>query len=107
MKDTVKTETDSNKKGLPDYLCPYFWDVDFSCLGVAESSYFIIGRLMERGDEEAIGFLIRTYSREEMIYVLKNSRSLSMRSRNFWKIFFDLENEPCIPKQYPTPYGNY
>ena len=107
MKDKEKTKIDSDKKGLPECLLPFFWDVNFTRLCVEESSYFVIGRLMEHGDEEAVKFLVRTYNRNEMIHVLKNSRSLSMRSRNFWRIFLDLENEPCIPKQYPTPYGNY
>jgi len=35
----------------------------------------------------------------------QKSRSLSRRTRNFWRILLDLEDEPCIPKPYPTPYG--
>lgn len=88
------------------YLRPFFWDVDFQKLSIKESSYFIISRLMEHGDEKAFIFLLKNYSQKEMIHVLKNSRSLSRRSRGFWKIFFDVENELCTPKRYPTPYGN-
>ncbi len=98
---------DCNRKGLPEQLRSFFWDADFQSLSVEESSYFIISRLMEHGDEVAVRFLLKTYSQEEMIHVLKNSRSLSRRSRGFWRIFFDLEDELCIPKRYPTPYGNY
>ena len=105
---TGKKKIDSrNRKRLPESQQPFFWDVDFSKLFAEESSYFIISRLMEHGDEAAMRFLIKTYSRDEMIHVLKNSRSLSKRSRKFWTIFFNLEDEPCTPKRYPTPYGNY
>lgn len=100
-------ETGSNRKGLPEYLRPFFWDVDLQKLSAEESSYFIISRLMEHGDEKAVIFLLKNYSRREMIHVLKNSRSLSRRSRGFWKIFFNVEDELCTPKRYPTPYGNY
>jgi hypothetical protein len=62
---------------------------------------------MERGDEKAVTFLLKNYGRKEMIHVLKNSRSLSRRSRGFWKIFFNVEDGLCTPKRYPTPYGNY
>ena len=92
---------------LPPFLRPFFWDVDFSTLSIAKSAYFIISRLMEHGDEAAMIFLLKTYSRKEMINVLKKSRSLSRRSRNFWRIFFDLEGETWTPKRYPTPYGIY
>ena len=102
-----KIGTGSNRKSLPEPLRPYFWDVDFQRLSVEESSYFIISRLMEHGDEPEIRFLLETYSQKEMIHVLKNSRSLSRRSRGFWRIVFDSENEICTPKRYPTPYGNY
>ena len=99
-----KRKTDDQ---LPDTLRPFFWDVHFEKLSVKQSSHFIIGRLMESGDEAAVAFMLKTFNRNEMIHVLKNSRSLSTRSRNFWKIFFDAEAEPCTPKRYPTPYGNY
>ena len=92
---------------LPTFLRPFFWDVDFRMLSIAKSAYFIISRLMEHGDEAAMFFLLKTYSRKEMINVLKKSRSLSRRSRNFWRIFFDLKGGTWTPKRYPTPYGIY
>jgi hypothetical protein len=98
--------TGLSKKGLPNSLKPFFWDSDFSKLGVDEYSYFIIGRLLECGDESGVNFLLNTYPPHEIIYVLKNSRALSKRSRNFWKIFFNVKDEPCMPKRYPTPFGN-
>ena len=103
----MKTEDYSNDKELPEYLRPFFWDVDFKSLSVGDSSYFIISRLMEHGDEDAVRFLLKAFSQKEMIYVLKTSRSISRRSRGFWEIFLGLEEEPCTPKRYPTPYGKY
>ena len=38
---------------LPGLLRPFFWDVDFRTLSIDGSSYFIISRLMEHGDEAA------------------------------------------------------
>ena len=92
---------------LPDRLRPFFWDVLFDKLSVQESSHFIISRLMEHGDEAAMRFLLKTFHPTELIHVLRTSRSLSRRSRAFWKVLFDLEDEPCTPKRYPTPYGDY
>ena len=92
---------------LPGLLRPFFWDVDFRDLSIDRSSYFIMSRLMEHGDEAAMSFLLRTYTRAAMIDVLRSSRVLSRRSRNFWKILLEIAGEPCIPKRYPTPYGIY
>jgi hypothetical protein len=90
----------------PEELRPFFWDADFRRLSLKRNSYSIIGRLLELGDETAIRFLLRTYRAEEIISVLRRSRSLSGRSRRFWAMFFDADGEPCTPKRYPTPYGN-
>ena len=101
------TENDHEGGPLPENLRPFFWDVDFHMLSVEGSWYFIISRLMEHGDEAAMKFLFKTFGRKQMIHVLKNSRSLSTRSRRFWRIILQQENEPCTPKRYPTPFGAY
>ncbi len=94
-------------KRLPEHLRPFFWDVPFDRLSVDESSCFIISRLMEHGDEAATRFLLTTFRPKELIHVLRTSRTLSRRSRAFWTVFFDLEDEPCTLKRYPTPFGDY
>ena len=88
------------EKGLLDSLRPFFWDVDFENLHTEDQSFFIISRLLEHGDESSARFLLNTYSEDEITQVLRTSRSLSMRSRGFWMIYFDVEGEPCSPKQY-------
>ncbi len=92
---------------IPQSLKPFFWDVDFEALSVRNSSHFIISRLMEHGDDEALPFLMRTYSREELRKTLKMSRSISKRSRRFWALLLEVEEESCTPKRYPSPFGNY
>jgi hypothetical protein len=104
--DKENIKTNSNNEKIPECLFPFFWDVGVSMLTIKGSSYFIISRLLETGDEKAVKFLLSTFSKNELIYVLKKSRSISKRSRNFWRIFFDQENEPCTPKRYPTPFGD-
>jgi len=90
---------------LPEGLRPFFWDVDFLRLSIKGSAHFIISRLMEQGDESGLKFLMHTYDRNEMAKVLATSRTISRRSRAFWRVVLDLDEAPCIPKRYPTPYG--
>jgi hypothetical protein len=98
--------SDAVGRNLPEFLAPFFWDVDFLKLDSGRSSYFIISRLLELGDEKAVAYILSTFRRDELIEVVRNSRFISKRSRNFWRLFFHLENEPCIPKRYPTPFGD-
>jgi hypothetical protein len=93
-------------EGLPEQLRRFFWDVDFERLSITKSSYFIISRLMEDGDEAAFTFLLKTYSKTELTEVLKNSRYLSGKSREFWRVFLELDEGACTPRSYPAPYGN-
>ena len=88
---------------LPEALRPFFWDVEFEKLFIKESAYFVISRLMEHGDDEALRFLLQNYDTEELTPVLLTSRSLSSRSRNFWRILLNCEDKECIAKQYPKP----
>ncbi|MGD8244421.1 MAG: hypothetical protein PVG25_11290 [Anaerolineae bacterium] len=39
---------------LPDSLRRFFWDTDFGQLRVSEHQRYIIGRLLEYGDDQAI-----------------------------------------------------
>ncbi len=91
---------------LPQYLKKYFWDVDFKSL-TSEDSWFIINRLLEHADEAGVRYMLRSFRQTEIIDVLVRSRSLSNRSRNFWKLYFRIKEDICIRKQYPTPYGDY
>ncbi len=95
------------KNMLPDYLKKYFWDVDFQELNLNDS-WFIIDRLLELADETEVKYMLHTFTKKEIINVVKGSRTLSTRSKNFWGLFFNIkEKNLCTPKQYPTPYGNY
>lgn len=94
------------KVGLPESLRPFFWDADFHSLSAEKDSFSIISRLLELGDEPAIRFLFGVYNPEEIVSVLRRSRSLSNRSRRFWAIFFDEDEQTCTPIRYPTPFGN-
>lgn len=94
------------RKRLPENLRPFFWDVDFAGLDIRASSRFIIERLMEHGDEIGMRFLMNTFGREELAQVLRTGRAVSARSRAFWRVILDVDEEACTPKRYPNPYGN-
>jgi hypothetical protein len=86
------------RKEIPQSFRPFFWDVDFDCLDIQANAFFIISRILEHGDEPTARLLFRIYSEREIIQVVKTSRSLSRRSRNFWMIYFGVEDQSCSPR---------
>jgi hypothetical protein len=67
----------------------FFWDVDPGFLDLDRHKTFIIERLLELGDETAIRWLFATYHKKDIVAVFRASRSLSPKSRNFWRIRLD------------------
>jgi hypothetical protein len=64
----------------------FFWDVDPAGLDPARHKAYIIERLLEFGDEKAAQWLFEHYTRDDVAAILESSRSLSLKSRNFWRL---------------------
>ena len=77
---------------IPDRFRPLFWDSSPDHNNIKRNARYIIERVLEFGDVEAVAWLQRVYTTRTIIEVLNASRALSVRSRNFWEIWFDEEN---------------
>jgi len=64
----------------------FFWDVEPQSLDLERHKTYIIERLLELGDEAAVRWLFATYPKDDIRAVLRASRSLTSKSRNFWWI---------------------
>jgi hypothetical protein len=73
---------------LPPTLKRFFWDTPFEAIDRNANKSYIISRLLELGDEAAIAWLQRHYSRDDLRRVTTTSRDLSQKSRNYWKFKF-------------------
>ncbi len=71
---------------IPEELSRFFWDSDPRDLEPRRNAAFIMERLLEFGDEKAVRWLFLTYSRDEIAAILQASRSLSLKSRSFWRL---------------------
>ncbi|MBS4032218.1 MAG: hypothetical protein KGZ63_12480 [Clostridiales bacterium] len=78
---------------LPDFLHRFFWDHPVKQIDEDTHSFFIIERLLELGNDEAIHWVLRHYTDSDIINVVKDSRSLSRKTANFWKNYFRLNKE--------------
>lgn len=80
----------SNDAPLPKFLRPLFWDTDFDCLRVPGHESYIIERVLEYGDVPGVRWMMRRFSREQIVQVLRQSRRLSLKSAHFWSFILDV-----------------
>lgn len=80
-----------------------FWDVDASMLDIKRHRVFIIERALEHGNEKVIRWLFKMFSQKEIAAVVKSSRRLSPKSRNFWCLKLGLwQPKKQLTKQHGT-----
>jgi hypothetical protein len=93
---------------LPDFLRPYFWDVEFEKIELAKDSQFIVKRVLDRGNLHDIRWLIKTYGKNEIKKVVMGTRDLARPTGNFWAdiLGVDKMQVPCLQKPYfPIHFG--
>jgi len=78
---------------LPDFLEPYFWEVDFSRLRLPERQTYVIERVLEFGDDRAIRWLKETFPPATIADVVCHSRRISKNTASLWALVFDIPKE--------------
>ncbi len=76
---------------IPSYLKKYFWDTDTCPMDIGKYKMYIIERILEMGDERAAAWMKKSYSRKDIVGVLKKSVRLSPISENYWNIMYKLK----------------
>ncbi len=74
---------------LPTILKPIFWDAPFDKIDRDVNKSYVISRILELGDESAVDWLRHYYSSVDLKSILKTSRSISPKSRNYWNLIFN------------------
>lgn len=78
---------------VPADFSPFFWDVHIGELEPTLHGRFIIERLLNEGDHHTLHWLFKTYSMDEIRFVIQNSRNLSRKTARYWQCFFNLKEE--------------
>lgn len=89
---------------LPLSLSSYFWDVDPQAVDAERNATFIIERILEYGNTDAIRWLARAFSQKDIINTMTASRRLSPRSANLWAILYNVPREQlrCFDPSFRT-----
>ena len=70
---------------IPSFLIPAcFWDCDPKEIDLRLHLRFVIERVMEYGDDNAIRWLLRTYTNGDLIDVLHRSSVLTAKTVTCW-----------------------
>lgn len=87
----------------PEFLRPYFWDVEFNDLDIEKSKFFIVKRVIDRGNTSAVKFVIKTYGLDAIREVVINARDLCNITGNFWADMLNLDKSriPSLQKIHP------
>ena len=69
----------------------FFWDIDIDSLDREKHKQYIISRMFNFGDDEAIKWVKEEYSDSEIEFVARNSRNFTKKSAEFLKNVYGLE----------------
>lgn len=81
-----------SSSALPDNLRSLFWDCDFSSLRLGEHDSFLIRRILDRGDWQAITWLRHTLGDDGIRewFLSKRGGGLDARKLRFWEVILNL-----------------
>jgi hypothetical protein len=88
----------------PDISPIRFWDVDIAAIDWEKHAFFVIERVFDRGNLKEFMSVLNFYSADQVQDVVKHSRSLTPRMRNYCAILFGIDpkdiciTKPCFPE---------
>jgi len=80
---------------LPDEIRDYFWDYDPNRLSGEEGRHTIVRRLLESGGMQAVRWLRKHLSNEEIrdFIIQRRGRGLSSRRLRFWSLIVGISRK--------------
>ena len=75
---------------IPKQLHTLFWDIDVNTIDPIIYPEYVISRILELGNEEAVAWMKETFAEEQIKSVIGSERRLSPRSTNFWAIVYHI-----------------
>lgn len=87
---------------LPSSLHQFFWDVDASKVNPIKSAHYVINRLLDKGDLEAVQWVLHNYLRSSIVETLKNRLDFSPKTAVFWSRYLNIPREEvkCMQEPY-------
>jgi hypothetical protein len=82
---------------IPKEWHKYFWEVEPKEVDLEENAYYVMGRVLEWGNLDAVRKLRRHYgdARLKEFLLSTNSRVLGKKTMRFWQVILNLSPEEC------------
>jgi Family of unknown function (DUF6922) len=75
---------------IPSNLRALFWDTDLNSFNPAVYPDYTVFRVLEHGDEDAVAWLRKEFSPDQICAVLRTERRLSKKSATFWALVYGI-----------------
>lgn len=87
---------------IPPSFYQFFWDVDPKKVDPSKSPYYVINRLLDKGNLEAARWVRRNMPEDLIIETLKTMRDFSPWNGTFWARMYNLHREEvkCLQPHY-------
>lgn len=89
------------KKKIPRVFKKYFWDVDFEKLDPEKKPYFVIQRMLDKGNWEAAKWIVANYKKNQISDTFLRMRDFNARIGNFWANYLNIPREKVLCLQEP------
>jgi len=86
---------------IPKSLHKYFWDVDIKKIDTKSRAYFIINRLLDKGDVLAVKWIKKTYPQKTIANTFTTMRGYQPKVASFWSLLLKIPQEKVICLQEP------
>ena len=87
---------------LPKEFKTYFWDTDFNILNPQKHPQFVLSRLLDIGNTQAVRWSLKYYSKQDIKNLITTTKNISRKSANYWAKTLNIKNKqvPCLQKPY-------
>lgn len=87
---------------LPPSLYQFFWDVEAKKVNPGKSPYYVINRLLDKGNLKAARWVRRNFPEELIIETVKKMRDFSPWNAVFWARLLDIPRQEvkCLDPSY-------
>ena len=81
---------------IPSNLRTLFWDVDLDSFDPSVYPDYTIFRVLEHGDEDAVAWLRKAFSPDQICGVLRTERRLSPKAATFWALVYEIPAHEAV-----------
>ncbi len=87
---------------IPKSLHRFFWDVDVKKLDPEKKPYFVINRLLDKGNVEAVKWVRGNYTNGQIKKTFMRLRDFNPKVATFWALFLKIPKEEvvCLQPSY-------